>query len=103
MALIWISNTAKAFRNNDRFYAVRKTEHSVTIVDATCAHRGGPLIYATVSSTSTDTLLCPWHQRKIFKKELCNRLIPAIRIGNNVLVVLVKTKFKLLTHGVTDL
>jgi len=103
MALIWISDTAKAFRNNDRFYAVCKTAHGVTIVDATCPHRGGPLIYGTVSGTCTDIIICPWHQLKTSQKALCNRTIPAIRIGNSVLVALVKKRFKLLTHGTITL
>ena len=103
MALIWISDTAKAFRNDNYFYALCKTARGVVVVDATCTHRGGPLIYSTVSGADMDVLTCPWHQRKIYKKELYQRTVPAIHIGHKLLIILTKTKFKILAHGITDL
>jgi len=103
MSLIQINLHNKAFTNDGRFYLVRRVEQRVEVIDATCSHRNGPLIYGEVSSSTPEIIKCPWHKSITSKKVLCNKIVPVIRIENDLLIILKKIDFRILNYGITSL
>jgi nitrite reductase/ring-hydroxylating ferredoxin subunit len=68
-----------------QFFKVEHREGSVSLIDMTCPHRGGPLTHGTCDA---DRVVCPWHGGRMSRQKLEKRTQPTITTPDRVMFVL---------------
>lgn len=73
------------FATKTQFFKIDRPADSITLLDMTCPHRGGPLTHGTCDA---ERIVCPWHGGRNLRRKVEQRTLPTITTADRVVFVL---------------